>query len=103
MQEFSQKLQYLLASNSMDIIAGDFNYDLLKVSRNKYLDIFTHHVQIVNKPTHISGFLLHFVNIKRALMEEFLIDVFVENMHFSDHDAVRIGIDKNYVDFHINP
>ena len=31
MQEFFQMLQYLLATYSVDIIAGDFNYDLLKV------------------------------------------------------------------------
>ena len=45
MQEFFQLLQYLLATNSIYIIAGDFNYDSLKVSKNKRLDIFTDHVQ----------------------------------------------------------
>ena len=85
-------LQYLLATNSIDIIAADFNYDLLKVSQNKFLDIFTDHVWMVNKPTHIS----------RSL-EEFFTNVTVENIYFSDHDAVRIAIEKNYVDFHINP
>ena len=40
-QVFFQMLQYLLATNSIDIIiTGDFNYDLLKVSENKILDIF---------------------------------------------------------------
>ena len=53
MQEFFQLLQYLLATNSIYIIAGDFNYDSLKVSKNKHLDIFTDHVQMGNKPTHI--------------------------------------------------
>ena len=33
MQEFFQMLQYLLAPNSIDIIAWDFNYDILKVSQ----------------------------------------------------------------------
>ena len=42
-------LQYLLATRSIDIIAGDFNYDLLKVSQNKFLGISTDHVQMVNK------------------------------------------------------
>ena len=36
-------------------------------------------------------------------MEEFFIDATVENIYFSDHDAVRIVIEKNSVDFHINP
>ena len=34
MQEFFQMLEYLLATNSIDIVAGDFNFDLLKVSEN---------------------------------------------------------------------
>ena len=56
-QEYFQMLQYLLATNFIDIIVGDFDYDLLKVLENKLLDIFKHHVQMINKPTHISGAL----------------------------------------------
>ena len=66
MQELFQMLQYLLATYFIDIIAGDFNYDLLKVLQNKFLDIFTDHVQIVNKPTRISGSLIDHVYIKKA-------------------------------------
>ena len=40
MKGFFQILQYILANNSIDIIAQDFNYDILKVSENKLLDIF---------------------------------------------------------------
>ena len=40
-----QTLQYLLAKIPIDIIAGGFNRDLLNVSQNKFLDIFTDHVQ----------------------------------------------------------
>ena len=40
-----QTLQYLLAKIPIDIIAGSFNRDLLNVSQNKFLDIFTDHVQ----------------------------------------------------------
>ena len=101
MQEFSQLMQYLLAANSIDIIAGDFNYNLLKVIKNKLLDIFTDHVQMVNKPTHISGLLIDHVYIKKTLMEEFSTSVTVENIYFSDHDALRTVIKKNAVDFHI--
>ena len=54
MQEFFQMLQYLLATNSIDIVAGDFNFDLLKVSENNlFLNHFTEHVQIVNKSAYI--------------------------------------------------
>ena len=40
-----QMLQYLLAKIPIDIIAGGFNRDLSNVSQNKFLDIFTDHVQ----------------------------------------------------------
>ena len=36
-----------------DITSNKCNYDLLKVSQNNFLHIFTGHVQIVNKPTYI--------------------------------------------------
>ena len=52
---------------------------------------------------HISRILIDHVYIKRALMKEFITNVTVENLYFSDHDAVRIVIEKNVVDFHINP
>ena len=102
-QEFSQIMQYLLAAYSVDIIGGDFNYDLLKVTENKLSDIFEDHVQIVNKATHISGSLIDHVYVKKTLMEEFSINLTVENIYFSDHDAVRIVTDKNAVDFHTIP
>ena len=95
-------LQYLLATNYIDIIAVDFYYDLLKVSQNKFLDIFTHHVQMVNKTTHTSGYFIHHAYIKKSLMEEFFASATVENSYFSDYDAVRTVIEKNSGDFHIN-
>ena len=33
-------------------------------------------------------------------MEEFFNDATVENIYCSDHDALRIAIEKNVVDFH---
>ena len=81
-QEFSQMLQYLVATYSIDIIVGDFNYDILKVSKNKLLDIFTGHVQILNKPTHISASLIDHVYIKESLIEEFFTNATVQNIFF---------------------
>ena len=49
MQTFSQLMQCLLAVTSTDIVVGDFNYDLLNVTENKLIDIFTGYVRIVNK------------------------------------------------------
>ena len=55
---------------------------------------------MVNKPTHISGSLIDHVCIKKTLVEEFFINATVEIISFSDHDAVRIVIEQNDVDFH---
>ena len=63
-KNFLPVLQYLLASNSIDIIIGDLNYDLLKGSKNRLLDVFTDSVQMVKKPTHSSGSLIDHVYIK---------------------------------------
>ena len=51
-------LQYLLAATSIDIIASD-------LSESKLVGVFTGHVQMVNKPTHISGFLIDLIYIRK--------------------------------------
>ena len=61
------------------------------------------HVQIVNKPRHISGSLKDRVYIKKTLMKEFSANGTVENFYFSNHDAIRIVIEKNNVDFQTIP
>ena len=53
----------------------------------------------MNKPTHISGSLIDHVYIEKTLMEEFSANAIVENIYFSDHDAIRIVIEKNNLDF----
>lgn len=93
-------MQYLLTENSIDIIAGEFNYKLWKLSKNKLLDSFTNHVQIVNKPIHISWSLTYLVYIQKPLMEQFPINVTIKNIYFSDRDAVRDVIEKDAADFH---
>ena len=93
-EEFFHMLQYLLTTYSIDVKAGDFNYDLLKVLQNKFLDIFTDHVLIVNKPTHILGSWIDHIYINKALMKEFFTKLTVENIYFSDHDTIGIVIEK---------
>ena len=39
---------------------------------------------------------------QRTLMEQFFTNVTVENIYFLDHDAVRLVIEKIYVDYYIN-
>ena len=99
MDKFFQMLQYLLAANSVDIVAGDFNFELLKVSENNLLlNNLTEYVQIVNKSTLITGSLIDHVYIIKILMEEFSANATVENIYFSDV-AIRIVIAKNNIYF----
>ena len=70
---------------------------------NLLLNHFVDHVQILNKPTHISGSLIDHVYIEKTLMEEFSANATVENIYFSDHDAIRIVTEKNNVDFQTVP
>ena len=71
-------LQYLQATNYIDIIEGDFSYDPLKVSQYKFLDVFRDRVHMVNKSRQISGSLIDHAYIKKALME-FFTNVTAEN------------------------
>ena len=54
---------------------------------------------MANKPTHTSGSLIDHVYNKKGLMEEFFSNGTVENIYFSDHDVVRIIIEKNALKF----
>ena len=54
---------------------------------------------MVNKPTQISGSLINHLYIKKCLIEEFFTNETVENIYFSDDEAVRTIIEKNAVDF----
>ena len=76
-------------------IAGD-----LKLLENKVLDIFTDHIKIVN--IYIWIWTDH-VYIKKSLMEDVFNNKTVENINFSDPDAVRIQIEKNTVNVLIFP
>ena len=76
---------------------------MLKFSETKFLDIFTDHVQMVNNPKLLSGSLVDHVYIKNSLMKECFVNTTVENIYFSDHDAVRLIIEKNAFDFYTIP
>ena len=67
------------------------------MSENKVSDIFTDHVQMVNKPTHISESLIDHVYIKKNLMEKSFTNAAVGNIYVSDHDSVRIVIEETVI------
>ena len=45
----------IFTSSKFHRYSRGLRYDLLKVSENKLLGNFTDHVQVVNRPAHISG------------------------------------------------
>lgn len=47
------------------------------------------HRSLINKPTHVSGSLIDYLYIKKALMEKFFTNAPVQNIYFSYHDTVR--------------
>ena len=57
---------------------------------------------MVNNPTHISGSLIFLTCIKKVLMKIFFTNVTVENIYFSDHDAITNVTEKNSANFQIN-
>ena len=91
LDEFCRVLEYLLVANSVDVIAGEFNYDLSKVLSNKLLDHMILYNQVVNEPTDTSGSQIDHVYIKSALLEE-----------FHTKAIVRIVFWKNEVDFTVS-
>ena len=72
LEHFCEILEYLLVSNSVDVIVGNFNYDLSKVSTNKILDHLKDYAQVVNEATHISWSLIDHVCVKNTLLKDFL-------------------------------
>ena len=46
----------------------------------------------------VSGSLIDLGYVKKTLIEEFSTNATVKNIYFSDHDGVRIIIEKNAVD-----
>lgn len=84
-------------ANSVEDIAGYFNYDLQTVSSDQLLDHMIVYPQIVDKSTHISGLKTDHLYIKNALLEEFHTKAIVQNIYFSDYDynAARIIFRKN--------
>ena len=60
---------------------------------------------MINKPTHISGsFIAHaYVMLISCLMDELFTNATVGKIYFSDHDAVRVIIERNAVEFDTGP
>ena len=87
-------LNYVLNSYTIDMILGDFNINYFndnQVQPLKSLMESLNYTQIVTKLTFISsGSLLDHVYVKSTVFQ--IIENYVVNVYYSDHDAVKITI-----------
>ena len=94
LDDFIYTINHFLSQieNNIQLILGDFNYNAFKEdsSREKLSEVLTDYNQIVDQPTHISGSLIDHVYIKKAFQNQIDMHSIVKNIHFSDHDAVKL-------------
>ena len=91
--QFVNSLDYLLRAHTIDIILGHLNINYFNgkdVEPFASLMASFSYVQIVKKPTFISGSLLDHVYIKQPIEPN--IHCSVISVYYSDHDAIRITI-----------
>ena len=90
LSEFKMALRYLIGSEDIDIILGDFNINAFETLPNDLLFLSEKYEMIVQEPTHISGSIIDHVYIRKIFKNQFNISCLVKNIYFSDPDAVRL-------------
>ena len=91
--DFVSGIEYLLRAYTIDIILGDLNinfYNSKDMVPLTSLMESLNYVQIVDKPSFISGSLLDHVYIRQANKAN--VHASVVSLYYSDHDAVRITV-----------
>lgn len=91
-------IQHFVENETVDILLGDFNINALS-GENYFLDYLTDYKQVVNKPTHISGSLIDHIYVRNNLFNIFDIQVLVKNVYFSDHEAIKLRLQKKIPEF----
>ena len=90
--DFVSAIDYLLRAHSIDVILGDLNVNFFStIDMQPLTDLMEsfNYVQIVDKPTFISGSLLDHVYVRQAINANIHSSVISV---YSDHDAVRITL-----------
>ena len=91
-REFIDGIDCLIRAHSIDIILGDLNINFYNTIDMQPLTNFMesfNYMQIIDKPTFISGSLLGHVYVRQAIHAN--IHSSVVSVYYSDHDAVRIS------------
>ena len=103
---FIDCLNYVVGS-SIDVLLKDFNIDVLdEVAYRRLKDALCSYSVKVLEPPHLDGALINRVNVHRTFEHDKLVTSVVNNIYFSDHDAVAVELrfrqnSDNDIDFNI--
>ena len=89
---FADCLNYVVGSG-IDVLLGDFNIDVLdEVAYRRLKDTLSSLNLKVLEPTNLDGSLLDHVHLHKTFERDKLVMYVVNNIYFSDHDAVRVQL-----------
>ena len=80
-----------VVGRNIDIFLGHFNIDGFEGVR-ALKEVFSNYNLKVSEPTHLDGALLDHVYIKKSFENDKHVTSIVNNVYFSDHDAVKVQI-----------
>ena len=84
---FIEKLTEYISDQNPDIILGDMNIDIRSTSYKRLINALPSYLQLVDKPTHISGSTLDLAFQRRGCTG---VKVNVFLTYFSDHSIVHL-------------
>lgn len=92
--DFVEGIRYLLLSDNVDILLGDFNMNYFSNDDMKRLQLLTNslnYAQLVQSPTFISsGSLLDHVYVKSVALP--MVEYSVISCYYSDHEALKVRV-----------
>ena len=100
MSDFVEGIRYLLLSDHIDILLGDFNINYFSNDDMKGLQLLPNslnYAQVVQSRTFISsGSLLNHVYVKSIALP--MVEHSVISCYYSDHEAVKLRINVHSLD-----
>ena len=93
---FFSNLELLNNSSEINIVLGDFNLDALDPGLFEQISNTLSKFYLVNSnSTHLNGFLIDQVYVRKAFLDISHVNVSDFNMAFSDHDTVQVVFRPN--------
>ena len=82
-----------LVNRKIDILLGDFNVDAFdEIAYARLKGVLCNYILKVEHPTHLGGALLDHVYLLNSFGNQKVVNCVVNNVYFSDHDAVRLQL-----------